>query len=511
LSTPTVATLAPSTSASGGPVTVTGVATGTTIVRAAATADATKFQEITLVISPATVTSVVVSLATNALFIAQTTQATVTARDRNGGTLPGRTVSSFNSSNTQVATVSSSGVVTAVGQGTTTISATVEGVTGTSSTLTVSPAPVATVTVAPAVASLAPGGTLQLIPTLRDAGGNVLAGRVVTWSSSNSADASVSNAGLVTAVTPGSVTTITATSETKTGSAQIAICRAGLTLPVSVNPKFVVSASLGNDAGGGNCASPYKTITRAVANAQSGDVIWVAPGTYDAALGEVFPIMLPAGVTLLGDEANKGRGSTVTRVIGGGDLVAPTPCAPYGATIYPGANAVIAGFELTNSQLTFAAMTLLICHNAITIRNNSLVNNTSGYSAIYISNGANNHIITGNNITDNAGSTGLGFIGGGVGSKVENNLIVRNQYGVEYDSPGGDMGGGSAGSAGGNIISCNVESDIFTGVNVSAANNFWDHVPQTTSTVTRLVDIYFNGSNLTVTSTGAQVAPGHCP
>ncbi|MGH8637886.1 MAG: Ig-like domain-containing protein, partial [Burkholderiales bacterium] len=50
---------------------------------------------------------------------------------------------------------------------------------------TATPAPVAQVTVAPASASVAKGATRQLTATLRDAGGNVLTGRAVAWSSSN--------------------------------------------------------------------------------------------------------------------------------------------------------------------------------------------------------------------------------------------------------------------------------------------------------------------------------------
>src|SRR5881628_951928 len=75
---------------------------------------------------------------------------------------------------------------------------------------TAPPAPVASVTLAPGTATLVGGGTLGLTATLKDAAGNVLAGRVVTWASSNVAVATVSGAGLVTAVAPGSIT-ITAT------------------------------------------------------------------------------------------------------------------------------------------------------------------------------------------------------------------------------------------------------------------------------------------------------------
>src|SRR2546429_9513499 len=58
---------------------------------------------------------------------------------------------------------------------------------------------VKTVTVSPPTATVALGQTVQLTATLRDASGNVLTGRTVTWSSSNLAVATVSGSGLVTA------------------------------------------------------------------------------------------------------------------------------------------------------------------------------------------------------------------------------------------------------------------------------------------------------------------------
>lgn len=84
------------------------------------------------------------------------------------------------------------------------------------------PKPVSSVTVSPPTANLAPQQTAQLSATVRDATGAVLTDRVVTWNSSAPQQASVSNTGLVTALTPGTVT-ITATSEGKSGTAQVTV------------------------------------------------------------------------------------------------------------------------------------------------------------------------------------------------------------------------------------------------------------------------------------------------
>src|SRR5438552_2689793 len=60
-------------------------------------------------------------------------------------------------------------------------------------------APVAAVTVSPAAPTVQVGQTAQLTATPRDASGNPLTGRVITWQSSNGAVAMVNGSGPVTA------------------------------------------------------------------------------------------------------------------------------------------------------------------------------------------------------------------------------------------------------------------------------------------------------------------------
>jgi hypothetical protein len=66
------------------------------------------------------------------------------------------------------------------------------------------------------------GATFLMNATTRDARGNVLTGHVVTWASSNTAVATVSETGVLTCVSPGSAT-ITATSEGVTGTVEFAV------------------------------------------------------------------------------------------------------------------------------------------------------------------------------------------------------------------------------------------------------------------------------------------------
>src|SRR5207302_2058084 len=84
------------------------------------------------------------------------------------------------------------------------------------------PPPVATVDVTPPTASIQVNQTVQLTATPKDASGNPLAGRAVTWTSGNTSTATVNTTGLVTGKAAGSAT-ITATSEGKNGTATVTV------------------------------------------------------------------------------------------------------------------------------------------------------------------------------------------------------------------------------------------------------------------------------------------------
>ena len=149
--------------------------------------------------------------------------------------MTGRQVS-WQSSNSLVATVSSTGAITGLFPGTSTITATSEGISGTAD-VNVSFLAVTTVDVALSNLSVVAGNTSQATAVTRDFAGNVLTGRAVSWSSTNSAVATVDANGLVTTITAGTAD-ITATSEGKTGFATITV-----TAPPAV-PVATVNVSL---------------------------------------------------------------------------------------------------------------------------------------------------------------------------------------------------------------------------------------------------------------------------
>jgi trimeric autotransporter adhesin len=173
------------------------------------------------------------------IIVGQTGTLAPTVTDVNGTVVTDRVVT-WSSSNTAVATVSSTGVVTGVSIGSATITATSEGKSG-SSGVTIAPVPVGSVAVSPATASIVQGHTQQLAVTVKDLNGTVVTDRVVAWSSSNAAAATVSSTGLVTGVAAGA-TTITATSEGKSGTASVNVTAVPVgSVSVSPNPASVIS------------------------------------------------------------------------------------------------------------------------------------------------------------------------------------------------------------------------------------------------------------------------------
>ena len=192
---------------------VTGVASGTANVYVVAD----KVTGLTHVHVRAPVNAVTIEPALATLDVAEVTQLNAALRDGDGNVLD-RPIT-WTTSDKAIADVSNVGLVTAVGAGTATISAEAEGKTGTAAITVL--VPVALVDVTPATAAITQGSFLQLTAVPRDAAGNALV-RPVSWTSSNTAVASVDAAGLVSGLAPGTAT-ITATSRGKSGGSVVTV------------------------------------------------------------------------------------------------------------------------------------------------------------------------------------------------------------------------------------------------------------------------------------------------
>ena len=196
------------------------------------------------------------------LSIGQSSQLSARLKDAQGNIVAGRDVS-WSSSDTAIVTVSNAGMLTAISDGESTITASVEGVSG-FATVTVSGAPVASISVSAQSASISVGQTQQLTASVSDAGGNILNDRIMSWTTSNEASATVSNAGLVTGIALGS-STITVTSEGKSATVVVEVSVSPVS-SVSVTPQSVKLSA-------GQTQQLSETVTDKDGNVLSGFVI----------------------------------------------------------------------------------------------------------------------------------------------------------------------------------------------------------------------------------------------
>ena len=221
--------------------------------------------------------SVSVTPAAPSLQVGQSVQLTATPRDAGGNALSGRVVT-WATNNAAVATVNGSGLVTSAAAGSATITATSEGQNGTAA-ISVSIVPVASVSVTPAAPSVQVGQSVQLTATPRDASGNPLSGRVVTWVSGAPAVASVNGSGLVTGVAAGTAA-ITATSEGQNGTASITVTTA-VTNPGTVTNLAVASVTANS------VTLSFTEVTNGAGQPASYDIRWAAGALSWASANEV--------------------------------------------------------------------------------------------------------------------------------------------------------------------------------------------------------------------------------
>ncbi|HYW19580.1 MAG TPA: DUF1565 domain-containing protein [Nodularia sp. (in: cyanobacteria)] len=188
-------------------------------------------------------------------------------------------------------------------------------------------------------------------------------------------------------------------------------------------------------------AAPYKTISFALREAQPGTIIQLAPGTYNSESGEQFPLLLKPGVTLRGDESNKGQAVFIT----GGGFYTSRTFARQDITILATENTTVAGLTVTNPNQRGTAV--WVESSNPTIKNSTLTN--SSRDGIFVT-GTANPKIENNLFVQNQGNgisiartaqgeirnnlfqdTGFGLaIGGNSTPLIEGNQIIQNKDGL---------------------------------------------------------------------------------
>ncbi|HYW29960.1 MAG TPA: Ig-like domain-containing protein [Gemmatimonas sp.] len=233
------------------------------------------------------VASVELSQRTLTVGVGSTVTLTAVVRDASGREIANRGVV-WTTSDTLVARVSNVGVVSTLRTGNVQIAATVEGKSAVSN-VTIAPKTVASVQVDLTNVSLIVGESRKLNARPLDDTGAPLAGRQVTWSSSDVRVATVDTSGVVTGLAPG-VATLTARSESRSVAVGVSVslvpvARVDLspmadTIVVGQTTQFTAVA---RDAAGGALAdrqSSWSTSNVSVATvSSSGLATGVSPGT----------------------------------------------------------------------------------------------------------------------------------------------------------------------------------------------------------------------------------------
>ena len=186
-----------------------------------------------------------------------------------------------------------------------------------------------------------------------------------------------------------------------------------------VQPTLYVNPQIGKDAAAGNSQNPYKTLTRALVAASSGTTIQLAPGTYNAAGGEIFPLVVPTGVMVLGHEPSKGKEILIQ---GSGKYNSPT-FGQQNITMRLDSNAQVRGVTVTNSADKGTAV--WIESTAPIVANNTFAR--CGREGIFVT-GTGKPLILDNLFTENA-SSGVFLVRNAKG-EVRRNLCQKTGYGI---------------------------------------------------------------------------------
>ena len=235
-------------------VTSTGVASGLAVGTSLVTATlGTVSGNATLTVTPAVLVSLAVTASNLSIARGRTQQFVATGTMSDGTTQNVSSTATWTSGTTATATVSTTGLATAVAIGTSLFTATSGAVSG-SATLTVTIQELVSIAVTAPSLSIARGRTQQFVATgtYSDNSTQVLTS-VATWATGTPATATVNPTGLVTAVAVGT-STVTATSNTVTGSAiltvtaaeivSIAVTASSLSIAKGRTQAFVATATL---------------------------------------------------------------------------------------------------------------------------------------------------------------------------------------------------------------------------------------------------------------------------
>ncbi len=193
------------------------------------------------------------------------------------------------------------------------------------------------------------------------------------------------------------------------------------TSQIPVNARVIhVNPVLGLDSPtSGRESMPYRTIAYALGQANENTVVQLAPGSYTRDTGEVFPLVLPRGVIVRGDERNQGQ---TVAILGSGSFLSPT-FAGQNVTIVMQADSELRGVLVTNPNSRGTAVWVESTNP--TIRNSTFTNSLR--EGVFVT-GTGNPTIE-NNVFYQNDANGISVVRQSTG-RVRNNLFQETGFAI---------------------------------------------------------------------------------
>lgn len=200
----------------------------------------------------------------------------------------------------------------------------------------------------------------------------------------------------------------------------VSIILVGMPRPAIAQAQMIHVSIRGSDRlGNGSMQLPFRTVTKAIFQASSlasPSMIQLTKGTYS--LGEVFPLRVPPGVILRGDEANQGAGVII---MGGGAFSQPE-LANLNVTILPSDRSELRGITITNPK----GYGIWVTNSSPIITGNRLIGSSqAGISII----GNSNALVSNNHFSQNR-SAGIS-ISGSASPTLRGNIIQGSALGID--------------------------------------------------------------------------------
>ncbi len=180
-----------------------------------------------------------------------------------------------------------------------------------------------------------------------------------------------------------------------------------------------VNSNYGNDNAQGSQTAPLKTLTCALKLTQKGTIIQLSPGIYNEEMGEIFPLIIPEGVIIQGDENNRGK---EIQVIGSGEYISPIFKQQFVTILITGLGEV-RGVTIINPHQKGTGIWIESTNPFIA--HNTLIN--CGREGIFVT--GNSKAIIENNVFEDNGSSGIFLVRNAKG-ELRHNLCQNTGYGI---------------------------------------------------------------------------------